>query len=215
MRKVIIISILILVGICFSCTKEKHVFRSKSTADYYPLRVGNFWEYRDNSTLYEYHLRKDVVDFCILQGGIGVYKVKYFSTYTFSHDTVIQRNEWLLYQTIIDNEVREFSDLNNPDEYEILLRFPLEMGSSWREPQRQTDSVWTFSILIDSVIAVENVITPAGHFDSCYRIKKIPGPGSMVIPFFESWFKPQIGFVKFRRGLSMIEYSLIDYKIIK
>ena len=215
MRKIIIICILILVGIYFSCTKQKHIFRSEPITEYYPLRVGNFWVYRDNSILYEYYIKKEVVDFCLIQGGIGVYKVRYFCTYVYYPDTVKYAEEWFTYQTIIDNEVREFSDLNNPDEYEIILRFPLEMGSSWREPQRQTDSVWTFSILIDSVIAVENVITPAGQFEGCYRIKKIPGPGSMVIPFFESWFKPQIGFVKFRRGLGMIEYSLIDYKIIK
>ena len=213
MKKVMIISILILVGICFSCSKQKHVFKSTPTAEYYPLRVGNFWEYRNNFTLYEYHLRKEVVDFCLIQGGIGVYKVKYFSTYILSPDTVVQKNEWLTYQTIIDNEVRQFSDLNNPDEYEILLRFPLEVGDSWQEPPQQMDSVWTFSIFIDSVVAVENVTTPIGKFNDCYRIRS--SMWGFEFSQFEKWFKPEVGFVKYRHALGMLEYSLIDYKIIK
>jgi hypothetical protein len=213
MKKVIIISILILVGICFSCTKEKHIFRSKSTTDYYPLKVGNFWEYRDNSILYEYHFRKEVVDFCLIQGGIGVYKVKYFSKYTLSSDTVVQKNEWFLYQTIIDNEVREFSDLNNPDQYEILLRFPLEVGDSWQEPTQQMDSVWIFSMNVDSVVAIENVNTPFGNFIDCYKIRS--NMWDFEFSQFEKWFKPEVGFVKYRYAFGFLEYSLINYKIIE
>ena len=213
MRKVIIISILVFIGICLGCTREKHIFRSKSTADYYPLKVGNFWEYSDNSTLYEYHLKKEVVDFCLLQRGIGVYKIKYFSTYTISPDTVAQKNEWLFYQTIIDNEVREFSDLNNPDEYEILLRFPLEVGDYWQEPPRQMDSVWIFSMNIDSVVAIENMTTPAGIFNDCYRVRS--STWDFEFSQFEKWFKPEVGFVKYRYAFGFLEYSLVDYEILK
>ncbi|MGB2696272.1 MAG: hypothetical protein WBD28_00260 [Candidatus Zixiibacteriota bacterium] len=213
MRKILLIFCVVLIGSYLGCDKKTHIFKPEPVVGYYPLKVGNFWEYRDNSTLYEYHLRKEVVDFCLIQGGIGVYRVKYFSTYILSSDTVVQKNEWLTYQTFIDNEVREFSDLNNPDEYEILLRFPLEVGSSWQEPPRQMDSVWTFSIFIDSVVAVDNVTTPIGKFNDCYRIRS--SMWGFEFPQVEKWFKPQLGFVKYRHALGMLEYSLIDYKIIK
>lgn len=215
MRKAITISILILVGICFSCTKEKHVFRSKPTVDYYPLRVGNFWEYYGKSIWSKYSIRREIVDFRVIPGSIGVYKVRYFKTYTsyFYPDTVEQKDEWFTYQTFINNEIREFSDLDNPDKYEILLRFPLEVGSSWHEQLQQMDSGYGFSTLIDFVVAIENVTTPIGEFNGCYRIRS--SISGIDFTQFEKWFKPQIGFVKYKHMLGPLEYSLVDYKIIR
>jgi len=213
MRKVIIILILLLVGTYLTCTKQKQVFRSEPKIEYYPLRVGNYWEYGDNSNMYEYHLRKEIVEFCLLQEGLGVYKARYLSSHSYSKDTVEHKEEWFSYQALIGNEIREFSDLSDLGQYEILLRFPLQVGSSWKEPSKQMDSVWIFSIFIDSVVAVENVITPAGEFDDCFKISS--GMGGFDFMQSEKWFKPQVGFVKFTNGLGPLEYSLVDYKIMK
>lgn len=212
MRKILLV--LLLLGICSGCAEKKQVFSPEPAVGYYPLKVGNFWEYRDGSDWYEYYLRKEIVGCYLLQGGIGAYKIRCFKTYTSYPDTVEHKDEWFTYQMHIDNEIREFSDLNDPDEYEILLRFPLEVGSSWQKPPKQMDSVWAISMFVDSVAAVENVTTPAGEFEDCYRIRKTHRMLD-ILGGSERWFKPQVGFVEYRHVLGPLEYSLVDYKIIR
>jgi hypothetical protein len=127
--------------------------------------VGNFWKYSSESHLYEYYLSKEVVAFGVMREGMMAFKIRYLRSYTYSSDTVEKKKEWITYQALIGNEIREFYNLNDPGQYEILLRFPLEVGSSWHEPPRQMDSVWVFSIFVDSVVALENIVTPAGEFE--------------------------------------------------
>lgn len=213
MKKSLLIVVLIFAGFWSGCGREKQIFRQNPVLASYPLSVGNFWEYYGQSNLHEYYLRKEVVDFRLIQGGVGVYKVRYFRSYSYFPDTVMQTEEWFTYQALINNEIREFSDLNDPGGYEILLRFPLEVGSSWQEPPQQMDSVWTFPIFIDSVVAVEKVTTPAGEFDDCYRI--ISSTWFFEFPQAEKWFKPQVGFVKYSHALGLLEHSLVDYKLIR
>ncbi len=215
MRKVIIISILILVGICFSCTKQKHVFKSTPTAEYYPLRVGNFWEYRDNSNWYEYHLRKEVVDFCLIQGGIPAYKIKYLRTRAVFQDTFEYEIERFTYEAFIDNEVRELYDLNDTSNYEIMLRFPIKVGDSWHKPPEYSDSMVVISFFYDCVTAIEDVVTPAGEFEDCYKIEKNFLGGDPEFFREERWFSPQVGFVKHSNFEFPMKCSLVEYKIIK
>lgn len=217
MKKILLILVMIFVGVC-GCGKGKHILKPEPAIGYYPLNVGSFWEYYGKSRWSEYSLRREIVGFRVIPGSIGVYKVRYFKTYTsfFYPDTVEQKDEWFTYQTHIDNEIREFSDLNDPGAYEILLRFPLEVGSSWQEPPQQMDSVWVVPIFIDSVVAVEKVTTPAGDFDDCYRIREIfPVVDGLRYDGSERWFKPQVGFVKYWNEIGWLEYFLVDYKIMR
>jgi len=213
MKRILLISLLIFVGFYSGCGRGKRIFEPEPAAGFYPLKVGNFWRYSSESRLYEYYLSKEVVAFGVIRDGIIAFKVRYFSRHTYYPDTVQQTEEWFTYQALINNEVREFSDVNDPDKYEILLRIPLEVGSFWQEPPRQMDSVWAIPISIDSVVAVENVTTPAGKFDDCYRI--ISSTRFFEFPQAEKWFKPQVGFVKYRNALGLLEYSLVSYKIIR
>jgi hypothetical protein len=217
MRKIFLIFVIVLVGINSACTEKKQIIKSKPMAEYYPLKVGNFWEYYDKSHRYEYYLKKEVVAFGPIQRGIKAFKVKYLSAYTFFPDTVEHKNEWFTYQALIDNEIREYSDLNDTAKYEILLRLPLEVGMYWREPPKQMDSLVFISIFIDSVTAVENLTTPVGEFEDCYKIIKTSFVEGFDYFGQKRWFKPQVGFVKYwnAHGGLPFEYSLIDYKIIR
>ncbi len=206
--------VLFLLGICSGCAEKKQVFAPEPAVGYYPLKVGNFWEYRDSSMLYEYYLKKEVVDLCLMQGGIAAYKIKYLRTRAIFQDTFENERERFTYEAFIDNEVRELYDLNDTSNYKIVLRFPIKVGDSWQKPPEYTDSMVVISFFHDSVTAIEDVITLAGEFEDCYRIRKTHGI-SDILGGSERWFKPQVGFVGYRHVLGPLEYSLVDYKIIR
>lgn len=107
MRKISLICVIGLLGVLSSCEREKHVFKPEPVVGFYPLKVGNYWEYRDNSNWYEYHLRKEVVDLCLIQGGIPAYKIRYLRTRAIFQDTFEYEIEHIAYEVLIDNEVRE------------------------------------------------------------------------------------------------------------
>ena len=217
MRKILLVFCVVLVGSFSGCDKKTHNYKPEPVVEYYPFKVGNFWEYHGKTRWYEYYLKKEVIDFYVMRGSMGAYKVRYFSTFYFFADTVEHKNEWFTYQALIDNEVREFSDLNDPDAYEILIRFPLQVGSFWRKPPIQTDSLVVVSMFVDSVAVTEDVTTPAGEFADSYKILKIPLYEGLDFFGEKRWFKPGIGFVKYwnANGGLPFEYSLINYKITR
>lgn len=207
--------VLFLLGICSGCAEKKQVFAPEPAVGYYPLKVGNFWEYRDGSDWYEYYLKKEIVDLCLIQGGIPAYKIRYVRTRAIFQDTFEYEIERITYEVLIDNEVRELYDLNDTSNYEIVLRFPIKVGDSWQKPPEYTDSMVVISGFYDCVTAIEDVITLAGEFEDCYKIEKTFLGGDAGFFIEERWFSPHVGFVKHSNGTFPFEYSLVDYKIIR
>lgn len=214
MKKVLLIFILVLVGLYSGCGREKHIFRPKPVVGSYPLKVGNYWKYSGKYAWFEYDLTKEIVGVDTTQAGLKAFKVRYLWTYPFQ-DTIKNQMEWFAYQALIDNEIREFSDLTDTSSYEIILRFPVKVGASWQKPPTQMDSMVVISMFIDSVVAIEYIFTPAGDFPDCYKITT-SFLGDLVYFRQDKWFKPRVGFVKYWNSPDGfgLTYSLEDYKVI-
>jgi len=127
-----------------------------SVADYYPLAVGNQWEYEGVGNEYASYTQK------VLYSKGNMYQVMIDNGGTISANIYVLNDESLIR---IYSEAEVYDEKNVLDEAgnmeDIIIKAPLEVGTKWERQGNSYEITGT-----DATVTV-----PAGTFDNCIVIK--------------------------------------------
>jgi hypothetical protein len=205
MKKLILTSlILALVSGC------KNSFAIRMTSDYFPLKVGNIWEF---SVKWEnnYQISMEVKDIEVKQGD-SLFAVDVGGEiYYFQRKSGIVTKTRELFTTY-EGERVDFGTVYEP----YLLLPPIE-GENW-EREFNFSSVHRgetlekeFSILVDSVKQTSLIIN-SGNYENVYRLKRTVIEDNDSIVEYE-WFAPGIGLIKKERPADSLVWELVSYQL--
>jgi hypothetical protein len=180
--------------------------KSKTTADYFPLRVGDSWTYR-NTEEGGYTLKvlseephEGTVRFVVeLLSGVKVNK------------TYSKANGWVLFhgETYPDHTGLEATY----DPPKQVLPNPLVAGQKWEWAGKDPTQVEHRES--NRVVGVETVTVPAGKFRAMKVVSEISGASVPLIR--TSWYAEGVGLVKTTNVGGQIKYGseLTDYSFKK
>lgn len=190
-------------ALAFAARKPK---QTKPAADFFPLRVGDSWTYR-NSEEGGYTLR--VLREEPQTGGPSRFVVevssgvKILSTFSKAEGWV-----WLHFEQYVEHEalVRKYDP---PRQY---LPNPLVPGQKWE--WSGLDPTQTKHNESNRVVGIEEVTVPAGKFRAVKVISNISGTTSMTKTY---WYADGVGLVKTTTEGGQIKYGseLTDYSFKK
>ncbi len=203
-RRILPLALLLLLG----CS-DMLLFRA--TRDYFPLVRGSVWKYlSDGDTMYV-----EVLGDSTVGGQAGIVVASDFVP-----------GFWLKQPPV--TEIRRYYDRSlsrggqeyvMEQRYGLVYLLPLVEGNQWAEQYSDTiivlgtDTVNYLHRLEARVAAIEDITTPAGSFDQCYRIdftELIVEYDSTILSYTE-WLAPDVGLV--RRAEGTVELNLVHYRV--
>ena len=194
-----------------------------SAQNYYPTNLGNEWvlESEDKTERITYTI--EASEETINEINLALLKVKYE---TIGTDSITTEK----YYVDFDDEGMKLYkyevELGDPFGvatgllYPPILFYPLtlELNDTW-EFSTETEVILTGPVLftsISKVVAVEDVVTPAGTFEDCLKIK-IRTSSETRLSITRStayqWFAPNFGPVKFENSQDIV-YTLVSSNLI-
>jgi hypothetical protein len=182
--------------------------KPKEPADFFPLRVGDSWNYRNTSGDSQYSLK--VLSEGKLEDGSGLYEVELLAgvkvrkLFSKPHGFVLLHREGYP-----EHEGLE-AKYEPPKQY---LQNPLVPGAKWEWQGRDyTETEVTES---SQVIGFENVSVPAGKFRAMKVVSKVTGGAAVMNKTY--WYADGVGLVKTTTEAGQIKYGseLIDYSFRK
>jgi len=155
----------------------------KGTKDYYPLTVGNIWNYDmtmtttlpDTTITGTGTMKIEITAETTLNNGANVFEE--VSTSIVENSTHIDTS----YTEETDDYILNYGDKADTDP-DTMLVLPLEEGKTWK-----TDSNTTLK-----VIGKESVTVPAGTYDDCWKAQMIEENSDTIYVYLA----PDIGLIK-------------------
>ena len=186
-----------------SAASSKKPKPKKVAADYFPLRVGDSWTYR-NSEEGGYTLK--VLSEEPQSGGPARYVVELLSGVRILH--VYSKAEgWVLFHSENYSEHEGLQATYDPPRQ--YLPNPLVVGQKWEWTGKDPTQVEYRER--SNVAAVEKVSVPAGKFRAMKVVTEITGGGASKTR--TNWYAPDVGLVKSTTNGGQIKYGseLTDY----
>jgi hypothetical protein len=181
--------------------------KPEPTADYFPLRVGDSWTYRNIEeggytlkVLSEEPHEEGTVRFVVeLLSGVKV------------NNTYSKANGWVLFHGETYPEHEGLQATYDPPKQ--LLPNPLVVGQKWEWSGKDPTQVEHRES--SRVVGVENVTVPAGKFRAMKVVSEITGASVPLIR--TSWYAEGVGLVKTTNVGGQIKYGseLTDYSFKK
>jgi hypothetical protein len=180
-----------------SAAKPKGDSKSHAAADYFPLRVGDTWTYRNTS---EGGYTWKVLSEEPHEGGPTRYVVE-FSSGVKINNVFSKANGWVLFhsETYPEHEGLQ-STYDPPKQY---LPNPLVVGQKWEWSGKDPTQVEHQEK--NRVVGVENVTVPAGKFRAMKVVSEISGASVPMIR--TSWYADGVGLVKTTTEGGAIKYG--------
>ena len=181
--------------------------KSKPSADYFPLRVGDSWTYR-NTEEGGYTLK--VLSEEPHEGGTVRFVVELLSGVKVNN-TYSKANGWVLFHAENYPEHEGLQATYDPPKQ--LLPNPLVVGQKWEWSGRDPTQVEHRES--NRVVGVETVTVPAGKFRAMKVVSEISGASVPLIR--TSWYAVGVGLVKTMNVGGQIKYGseLTDYSFKK
>ena len=181
--------------------------KSKPSADYFPLRVGDSWTYR-NTEEGGYTLK--VLSEEPHEGGTVRFVVELLSGVKVNN-TYSKANGWVLFHAETYPEHEGLQATYDPPKQ--LLPNPLVVGQKWEWNGKDPTQVEHRES--SRVVAVETVTVPAGKFRAMKVVSEISGASVPLIR--TSWYAEGVGLVKTMNVGGQIKYGseLTDYSFKK
>ena len=181
--------------------------KSKPSADYFPLRVGDSWTYR-NTEEGGYTLK--VLSEEPQEGGTVRFVVELLSGVKVDN-TYSKANGWVLFHAENYPEHEGLQATYDPPKQ--LLPNPLVVGQKWEWSGRDPTQVEHRES--NRVVGVETVTVPAGKFRAMKVVSEISGASVPLIR--TSWYAEGVGLVKTMNVGGQIKYGseLTDYSFKK
>ncbi|HEY2138838.1 MAG TPA: hypothetical protein VGH00_02070 [Chthoniobacterales bacterium] len=207
MNKLRTLTVLMLAVVALAATATARKPKpAKPEDDFFPLRVGDFWTYRNNeSGGYTLKVLKEEPQ----EGGAVRYLVERRSE-VIIHDTFSKVPGWVLFhgENYPEQEGLKM-DYDPPRQY---LPNPLVAGQKWEWAGK--DPTQTEHHENNRVVGFENVTVPAGKFRAMKVTSEISGGSSMVRT---TWYAPGVGLIKSATEAGQIKYGfeLTDYSFKK
>lgn len=100
----------------------------------------------------------------------------------------------------------------------IFFPLPLKLGTSWEvQAETEVQLVGHVSLMsVNEVIAVEDVVTPVGTFENCFKIRvrsKISAALSTTRSTAYQWLAPDVGPVKFENSQDIV-FELVSSNLL-
>ncbi|OPX18111.1 hypothetical protein BXT86_02895 [candidate division WOR-3 bacterium 4484_100] len=153
-------------------------------ADYFPLTVGNVWNYTTIKTTTMTTPDTSWSDTTTMKTEITQETTLDNETSVFEYVTTIDTYVGTTYIQETDEYILEYE--NKADtEPDTSLALPIEEGKTWTV---RKDSAYTFTAV---VLGKESVTVPAGTYDDCWKIGYITDNDTVF-----SYLAPDIGMVK-------------------
>ena len=188
-------------------SKSKSQSKSEPTADYFPLRVGDTWTYRNTESggytwkvLNEEPHAGEAVRYVVeLFSGVKILK-------TFS-----KANGWVLFHG--DNYMEHEGLQATYDPPKQYLPNPLVVGQKWEWSGQDPTQVEHREA--SRVVGVETVTVPAGKFRAMKVISEVSNGGPLMTK--TSWYADGVGLVKTETTGGQLKYGseLTDYSFKK
>jgi hypothetical protein len=182
--------------------------KSKPSADYFPLRVGDSWTYR-NTEAGGYTLK--VLSEEPQEGGTVRFVVELLSGVKMDR-TYSKANGWVLFHAENYPEHEGLQATCDPPKQ--LLPNPLVVGQKW-EWSGKDDPTQVEHRESNRVVGVETVTVPAGKFRAMKVVSEITGASTALIR--TSWYADGVGLVKTMSVGDQVNYGseLTDYSFKK
>lgn len=158
--------------------------------DYWPLAVGNIWDYQVSTTVtmpdttitFTDTMKIEVTRETTLDNNTAVFEVITEMTV----DTIVTTDTAYYQET--DEYVFAYDEKSttNPD---TLLVLPIEEGKSWTVHK---DSLETITM---EVVGKETVTVPAGTYEDCWKGRQIQTDGTDAETMYV-WLAPDVGWIK-------------------
>lgn len=190
-----------------SAAKPKQKSKSESAADYFPLRVGDSWTYR-NTEEGGYTLK--VLSEQPQEGGAVRFVVEMLAGVKVNN-TYSKANGWVLFHAESYPEHEGLQATYDPPKQ--LLPNPLVVGQKWEWSGKDPTQVEHRES--SRVVGVETVTVPAGKFRAMKVVTEIAGASVPLIR--TSWYADGVGLVKTTNVGGQIKYGseLTDYSFKK
>ena len=197
----------LLFGQSASAAKPKSKSKPEATADYFPLRVGDSWTYRNTE---EGGYTSKVLSEEPHEGEPVHYVVEFLSGVKI-HNTFSKANGWVLFhgENYVEHEGLQ-ATYEPPKQY---LPNPLVAGQEWEWSGKDPTQVEHHER--SRVIGLETVTVPAGKFRAMKVETEIRGTLSLLIR--TTWYADGVGLVKTSTVGGQIKYGseLTDYSFKK
>jgi hypothetical protein len=190
-----------------SAAKPKPSSKSQSTADYYPLRVGDSWTYRNTE---EGGFTLKVLSEEPHEGGPARYVVELLSGVKI-HNIYSKANGWVLFHGESYPEHEGLQATYDPPKQ--FLPNPPAVGQKWEWTGKDPTQVEHHEK--HRVVGVETVTVPAGKFRAIKVESEITGAS---VPLTRtSWYADGVGLVKTTNVGGQLKYGfeLTDYSFKK
>jgi hypothetical protein len=181
--------------------------KSEPTADYFPLRVGDSWTYRN---IEEGGYTLKVLSEEPHEGGTVRFVVELLSGVKVNN-TYSKANGWVLFHGETYPEHEGLQATYDPPKQ--LLPNPLVVGQKWEWSGKDPTQVEHRET--NRVVGVESVTVPAGKFRAMKVVSEITGASVPLIR--TSWYAEGVGLVKTTNVGGQIKYGseLTDYSFKK
>ena len=193
------------VGTGASAAKPKPV---KPEADYFPLRVGESWTYRNTSDDSQYSFK--VLAEELPAGGAPRYQVE-LRAGVIVHKSFSKEDGWVLLwaDRYVEHEGLEVKY----DPPKKFLQNPLKAGSSWTWQGKDYTQVDVTEK--NAVIGFETVTVPAGKFRAMKVVSEVSDSNAVMTKTY--WYADGVGLVKTTTVGGAITYGseLVDYSFKK
>jgi hypothetical protein len=181
--------------------------KSETTADYFPLRVGDSWTYR-NTEEGGYTLK--VLSEEPHEGGTVRYVVELLSGVKIQN-IYSKADGWVLFHSENYPEHEGLQATYKPPKK--YLPNPLVAGQKWEWSGKDPTQVEHHEI--SRVAGFENVTVPAGKFRAMKVVSEITGGGPPITR--TSWYADGVGLVKTSTAAGLLKYgsALTDFSFKK
>ena len=183
---------------------------SSGSKDYFPLHVGDMWQYRSTTA----DSKQSEFSIKVLneekENGNTLYLVETVSTFQPIHDWYSKPGGWVLMHR------QEYVKTGSKAEYQPTKQFlknPLMSGDSWRWKGKGM-----MGVEIDEsndVSGPETVSVPAGKFEAMKVTTKVIQGGALVTKTY--WYAPSVGLVKSMTDTGSVKSTteLLEYSVKK
>ena len=194
-----------------SAAKPKPKFKSQSksepAADYFPLRVGDSWTYRNSEAGgYTWKVLSEEPH----EGEAVRYTVEVLSGVKILN-TFSKANGWVLLhgENYLEHEGLQ-ATYDPPKQY---LANPLVVGQKWESTGKDPTQVEHHEV--NRVVGVETVTVPAGKFRAMKIVSEVSNGGALMTR--TSWYADGVGLVKTQTVGGQLKYGseLTDYSFKK
>ena len=198
---------LVLLGQSAFAAKPKPKPKPQATADYFPLRVGDTWTYRNSEAGgYTWKVLSEEPH----EGGTTRYTVEFLSGVKINN-VFSKENGWVLFHAESYPEHEGLQATYDPPKQ--YLPNPLVPGQKWEWHGKDPTQVERHET--SRVVGVENVEVPAGKFRAMKVLTEIANGGALLTR--TSWYAEGVGLVKTTTVGGQIKYGseLTDYSFKK